>query len=335
MREREQGVALIATLILVFTASLLTAAVVALSSIHVPGSGSTVAVARSYYVEEGAANRVIWLLAADAYEYSEEPTLGDVDYSSYDTERYLADGVTHTMDYYGTPVTFSISDAASGMNIGQLSSEFTIIENADENDDAELSDRLDDLYYRYLDYVDSDDDLADSDSYEQSEYESMDDPSYPPLPRNADMQYREELAWLPEFTAQFPPDADGRWSAFMLLPPVGMSITAPELPPLMSATKVQLMGIAGLEEADAQEVLDSIASYRADPTQVMSDTMDALLLSSLESSFTRQESGYYTVKMLHAGKEGAPSGRTVISFEAVPSSGPTDDQLQYLEFFRY
>ncbi|MEA4863642.1 MAG: hypothetical protein AB7F40_06940 [Victivallaceae bacterium] len=334
IKEREQGVALIAALILVFTASLLTAAVVALSGIHVPGSNSTVAVARSYYLEEGAANRVVWLLAADAYANTEEATLGDVDYSQYDTERYLPDGVVHTMDYYGVPVTFSISDAGSGMRIDDLSNEFTYLETA-ADDDGELADKLDTLLYRYTDYTDSDDDLADSDSYEKDEYEAMDDPSSPPLPRNSAVQYREELAWLPDFAGQFPPDADGRWSAFMLIPPTGMSMTVSDTPPLTSATKEQLMGRAGLEEDEAQEVLDAIASYRADPTRVMSDYMDALLLSELNSSFSRSDSGFYTVKMLHAGKEGAPSGRTAVSFEAVPSSGPDDDQMLYLEYFRY
>ena len=64
-RKRESGSALIAVLCLIFTAGLLVTAVVSMSQYNTFTLGTRLALQRSFYTAEGAANRIQWLIAAD------------------------------------------------------------------------------------------------------------------------------------------------------------------------------------------------------------------------------------------------------------------------------
>ena len=102
-KKDERGSALIAALCLIFTAGMLTATVLILSQISTYDIAAHVSLQRSSYLNEGVMNRVQWLLAAEQNLYPDR-ALGDIDYTEYDYDRYMADGVTHEMDYYGTKV---------------------------------------------------------------------------------------------------------------------------------------------------------------------------------------------------------------------------------------
>ncbi len=325
----EQGVALVATLCALFTAGLLAAAVTAISQINTIDVGTTIQYARSAYVAEGASNRIIWLITADRFNY-DTVEVGEVSYDDYDTDRYIADGVTHTLDYYGVPVEFTISDVVSGFMSSDVSSEFDYITQQEEN--LDMTDTIEELEYRYEDYTDSGDELADSSSYEVSDYET--EYGIDILPRNASMQYREEFLYIPGFRDVFPTDSDGRFTEFMLIPPIDMSISDAESPSIMGATKLQLMSRGGLEEEDAEEVLEAIAEYRSDNT-LMSESLEIDTITMLKQSFSWEESGNYTINIRRAAKDGNPSCRLVLSFTAFSESGPDDDIIQFLEFFRY
>lgn len=80
--------------------------------------------------------------------------------------------------------------------------------------DTELYDTTERLKARIADYVDADDTVT-TDGFEEADYEAF---GMSPLPRNAAMQFREELAWIPGVTEMFPADGSGRLSALRLIP---------------------------------------------------------------------------------------------------------------------
>ncbi|MDD4817610.1 MAG: type II secretion system protein GspK [Victivallaceae bacterium] len=327
-QRAEEGIALVAVLMLLFVAGLLTAAVVAVAKLNTADATAAAELGRSTYIAEGAAARIVWLIAADRYNYS-DAVIGEIDYEQYDNDRFAADGVIHTIDYYGTPVTFAIDDAVRGMNPENLQNEFAVAAEANDGD-AEIQDSLDALLNRCNDYTDTDSDRAVSDGFEADDYENE---NRRPLPRNAPLEYREELSWVPGFSDLFPFDADGRLTAVQLLPPHGCEITLSGGVPLMNATYAQLRR-AGLEESDAETALDAIASYKKDRTP-LSDNLNADILDAMRNTFTQQESGVFTVRILHAAHDNHPSARLAFSFAAFPAAGPTDGILTFLEFFRY
>ena len=327
-RKSEEGIALVSVLMLLFVAGLLTAATVAVAKLNTADAVAAAELGRSAYIAEGAAARVAWLIAADRYNYS-DAVIGEIDYEEYDQDRCVADGVVHTIDYYGTPVTFAIDDAVRGMNPDDLQNEFSIASDANDGD-SQLQDDLAALLNRCNDYTDSDSDRAVSDGCEADDYEND---NRRPLPRNAALEYREELSWIPGFSACFPFDADGRLTAVQLIPPHGCEIDLSGGVPLMNATYAQLIR-AGLEESDAEAALDAIAQYKKDRTP-LTDNLNSDLLDVLRNTFTQQESGTFTVRILRAARDNHPSSRLVFSFAAFPASGPTDGKLTFLEFFRY
>lgn len=329
-RPAEEGIALVTVLVVIFTAGMLAAALVATAKLATVGVASGVGMARSRYVAEGAANRAMWLLTADRANYqTADPA--ETDYSSYDTERYIADGVRHTMDYYGTPVTFTIEDAVSGINSQNLATEFDYLVNAADDDQAsELEEELATLLELYTDYADADDELYSSDSYEYDHYKDLD---LHPLPRNASPQYREELAMIPGFTQIFKPDSDGRYTRFMLIPPMDMELSYSAIP-VLNATREQLKTYAALDDDQADEVLEAIARVKSERAK-LSDILDADLLTLLRSNFSWEESGGYTIKILQAAPENRPTSRLVLSLIAFETSGPENDTLTFLEYLVY
>lgn len=115
-RSSESGSALVAVLCLVFMAGLLAGAVLAMSKYGSFTMAAHLALQKSMYVNEGAAARIQYLIAADRSLYA-NVQLGETEYADYDTDRFFADGVIHVMDYYGTPVEFTITDARSGFDL--------------------------------------------------------------------------------------------------------------------------------------------------------------------------------------------------------------------------
>ena len=111
LRRGESGIALISVLLLIATGSLLALMVMSISKTTSFTVMPFVQLQRSYYVLEGMAQRIQFLISADRQLYGAPQQLNVDNYSEYDTDRYLPDAVPHYMDYYGTPVVFTIKDA--------------------------------------------------------------------------------------------------------------------------------------------------------------------------------------------------------------------------------
>ncbi len=326
--SRENGSALVAVLGLVFTAGVLTAAILSLSRTGTFEVLPHVARQRSMYILEGAGNRVQYLLAADRY-LNDDVTLGELDYEDFDYERYVADGVAHVLDYYGETVEFVITDTSSGFPM--TASTYTQTLNrlaAGFEDDSEWTDKLTAFQDKIGDYIDSDTDVK-TEGMESSEYEEL--PLYN-LPRNASPQYREELLWIPGARELFPPDKNGRFTRVMLIPPEN-TVNIPVKPSLMTADELMLRTYCNLDEDEAKEVLESLRRLRTDK-ELLSETLDPLIAERL-SNLAVKESGFYTIDLKLAGDPPKATSRLTFSFEGFSVTGPADETVRFLEWMMY
>ncbi|MBQ9338321.1 MAG: general secretion pathway protein GspK [Lentisphaeria bacterium] len=330
-KRTEQGSALLAALCLIFMAGMLTGTVLALSRISTFDVRAHVALQRSAYVNEGVANRIQFLLAADRNVYSESIDLGELDYTEYDHDRFAADGTSHIIDYHGTEVQVTINDAASGFNMDNNGYRQTLnrIVNAFQLDDTSISDQMQTLNDRITDYIDTDDNQQD-DGLEAQDYETE---KMEPLPRNGYLRYREELLFIPGITEFFKPDRYGMLSCVRLITPYGMtSINANgSNPNFFTADRFMLKVQGMLEDDEIDDVIEAREEWFKNRTK-LSEQLDALLLSRLQQNFSFRESGFFTIRIEAPEKSGRPSRRLIFTYPAFDISGPTNDMVRYYDW---
>ena len=331
-RGTEQGSALVAALCLIFMAGMLTATVLALSRIATFDVRSHVELQRSSYINEGVANRIQFLLAADRNVNPGSTQLGELDYTEFDYDRYTADGIPHIIDYHGTEVQVVIHDAASGFNLNSSSYRTTLqnIANVLQLDDTEINDKMQTLIQRIADYIDTDETLAGDDGMEENEYEAA---GLAPLPRNGNFRFREELLFIPGITEYFKPDKYGILSCIRLIAPYGLTdISRRSTNPSFFTADRLLLKIQGqLEDEEVDEVVKAREEWFKEKTK-LSDLLDSLLLSRLRSRFSFNESGFFTIRIEAPDKSNRPSRRLFFTYPAFDIAGPQNNMVRYYDW---
>ena len=328
--NNESGSALVAVLCLIFTAGILTTATLSISKAGAFDVNSHLDMQRSIYIAEGAANRVQFLIAADRHSYPGE-VLGFTDYGEYDHDRYIADGVLHKLDYYGTPLQFTITDALGGIDFSGTNyrNAITMLTNGFITD-SDWAEKLTKLRAKLDDYTDSDDNVSEE-GMESGEYEEI---YASPLPRNDGFQFREELLYIDGFREIIPLDKYGRLSRVRLIPPANtINERRASRPSLFTADLMTLRTYGNLTDEEAKEVLEALEEWKNNRV-LLEDSLDPLLLESL-SNFSGEESGYYTVIIEPDSSHLRPFRRLVQSYEGFSIAGPTNQTLRYLEWMLF
>ena len=339
LRRGESGIALISVLLLVATGSLLAMMIMSISKNTSFTVLPFVQLQRSYYVLEGMAQRVQFLISADR-ELNGAPQQLNVDnYSEFDTDRYLPDAVPHYMDYYGTPMVFTIKDAASpvslqGTNFQQAFQQFRNF--VDEEND--FTDLLEDLTNLITDYIDTDDSPNDTNSWEADEYY---DAGMSPLPRNGAITDRNEFAYIPGITDIFPIDQDGRLSYIRLIPPATAGVTIDGNPDIFGVTDQWLVTACDLEDNELEELRQAIAEFHSvDRVPLSENLADSSAMQKINNYVRWNASGVYTVIIRPAvtdayGEELAekvPGRRLVFTYTPTPVTGATNGFVQFYEW---
>ncbi len=330
MKKRKlyrHNAALVAVLCLIFSAGLLTAVTLALSQTGTFSVASHIELQRSMLVAEGAAARIQYLLAADRNLHPDDKP-GEVDYTTFDYDRYMADGVTHTIDYYGEKISFTVLDAVSGWDMSGAGYE-TVLAGISGQDDAgdDQIYLVEQVTHRLGDYLDSDDDIRDY-GMEVTDYE---DQGFAPLPRNAPMQFREELLYIEGFTELFPLDGNGRLSSIRLIPPESTSDLSDDKMNLFAADRRTIELVCDLTEDELDRAMDALERWKNDK-ELLSDTLDDELLAKLKGSFATQESGAYTVIIQAPAEHSRPFRKLVFSYSGFEISGPEGQVINYMEW---
>lgn len=340
LRRGESGIALISVLLLIATGSLLALMVMSISKTTSFTVMPFIQLQRSYYVLEGMAQRVQFLISADRELYGNPQQLNVDNYSEYDTDRYLPDAVPHYMDYYGTPMVFTIKDAAGpvslqGTNFQQALQQFRNF--VDEEND--FTDLLDELNYIITDYIDEDDSPTDTDSWEEDEYY---DAGMYPLPRNGAITDRNEFAFIPGMTDLFPIDQDGRLSYIRLIPPATAGVTIDGNPDIFGVTDDWLVVACDLDESDLEELHQAIAEFHSADRVPLTENLssDSTVMQKINNYVRWNSSGVYTVIIRPAvtdeyGEElekKVPGRRLVFTYTPTAVSGATNGFVQFYEW---
>ena len=331
-KRNEQGSALIAALCLIFMAGMLTASVLALSRIATFDVRAHIELQRSAYINEGVANRIQFLLAADRNVNPSGTQLGELDYEEFEYDRYTADGIPHVIDYHGTEVQVVIQDAAAGFNLNSGSYRNTLrsIVSALELEDSEISEKMETLTERITDYLDADDDMSGDNGMEANEYDAE---NLAPLPRSGTLRYREELLFIPGLSEFFKPDKYGMLSSVRLVTPYGLSDINRNSgnPNFFTADRFMLKVQGRLEDEEVDEVIAARDEWFKEKTK-LSEQLDGLLLNRLRSRFSFRESGYFTIRIESPEKSGRPSRRLIFTYPAFGITGPLNDMVRYYDW---
>lgn len=327
--KKQSGSAMAASIVFILSATLLTMAVLSISKYNSFTIRPHVELQKSFYINEGAANRIQWLIAADRGLHPVSNP-GNEDYSEYDYDRYLADGVIHTIDYYGTEVEFSITDARSGFDFSSRSANSTWNRiKRTWNTDTDLTDKVDILRDLLTDYTDTNDNIS-GDGKEVSDYEAEDKA---PLPRNAALQYREELFYIDGFLELFPTDKHGRLTSIRLIPPDNMANLSGN-PSIFTADRFLLKTYCDLEDEEADAVLEAIKIFQTERIN-LEDQLGVELLPKIRRGLSWNESGYYTVDIRPKTGSGRIGKRLTFTFHGFDANGPSDDIVRYLQWISY
>ena len=340
LRRGESGIALISVLLLIATGSLLALMVMSISKTTSFTVMPFIQLQRSYYVLEGMAQRIQFLISADRELYGNPQQLNVDNYSEYDTDRYLPDAVPHYMDYYGTPVVFTIKDAAGpvnlqGTNFQQALQQFRNF--VDEEND--FTDLLEDLNYIITDYVDTDDSPTDTNSWEADEYDEV---GMTPLPRNGAITDRNEFAYIPGMTDLFPIDQDGRLSYIRLIPPATAGVTIDGNPDIFGVTDDWLVLACDLDESDLQDLHEAIAEFHSIDRVPLTENLssESTVMTKINNYVRWNSSGVYTVIIRPAvtdeyGEElekKIPGRRLVFTYTPSPVTGATNGYVAFYEW---
>jgi hypothetical protein len=340
LRRGESGIALISVLLLIATGSLLALMVMSISKTTSFTVMPFIQLQRSYYVLEGMAQRIQFLISADRELYGNPQQLNVDNYSEYDTDRYLPDAVPHFMDYYGTPVVFTIKDAAGPVNMQgtdfqQALQQFRNF--VDEEND--FTDLLEDLNYIITDYIDTDNSPSDTNSWEEDEYYEA---GMSPLPRNGAITDRNEFAYIPGLTELFPIDQDGRLSYIRLIPPAVAGVTIDGNPDIFSVTDDWLVLACDLDENDLEDLHEAIAEFHSFDRVPLTEnlTSDSTVMTKINNYVRWNSSGVYTVIIRPAvtdeyGEElekKFPGRRLVFTYTPTPTAGATNGYVPFYEW---
>lgn len=342
LRRGESGIALISVLLLIATGSLLALMVMSISKTTSFTVMPFVQLQRSYYVLEGMAQRIQFLISADRQLYGNPQQINVDNYSEYDTDRYLPDAVPHFMDYYGTPVVFTIKDAAGPVNL--RGSEFQQALRQFQNfvdEENDFTDLLEDLNYIITDYIDTDESPTDTNSWESDEYYQA---GMSPLPRNGAITDRNEFAYIPGLTDLFPIDQDGRLSYIRLIPPADAGVTIDGNPDIFGVTDDWLVLACDLDENDLEELHQAIAEFHSvDRVPLTENLSDSTVMTKINNYVRWDSSGVYTVIIRPAvtdayGEElekKVPGRRLVFTYTPSPVTGTANGYVPFYEWMYF
>jgi len=315
--NRESGIALITVLCLLLLVSMLTASIVTVSQTASAQIRTFAEQEKSMILAEGVVARIYWLILNDKMLHTDRNLDKGQGEEDDETERFIADGTEHIIDFDGIKVTFSINDMMSGFDVSGYSpgNDFNVIETY-LGIGKESTEELTTFKSRLLDYVDVDS-LERLNGMENNDYKAL---GLYQLPRNSRMQYREEIMYIPGAREYFKVDDLGRLNSVKLILPAenaGGNYASRRFDGF-SADKLMLMGKLKCTEDEALEILEAIALWKKEKIP-LADSLDDDLLRRLKANFSFRESGFYNVIIKIAGQDNSQGRPLSISMQISPA----------------
>ncbi|MCK5801356.1 MAG: hypothetical protein KAI66_00920 [Lentisphaeria bacterium] len=303
--RRQRGVALVIVMGVVATAGVMVAHLAMTTEVLAREAVVASERQRLRYVAESAAGRAAWMYMTDRRLFTDR-SLGGVPAAreTSDLEPWMLDGREHRDEEAGW--TVRLGDALAGIDFsGRNPGEELRVQGAaapDESEESEEQEIIDEFLDIVKDYIDTDD-LVRLRGMERSNYE---DAEMLGLPRDAPFHYREEVYWLPGWSEVV-------FGRVRLIAPRGIGQGSrrrrERKPPFFSASPGMLREKGRLEDDELERVLAARRQWQTSG-EPLEESLDALLVGRLKSSFSFVESGLATIEAVAHSFDGQVS-RTV------------------------
>ncbi len=252
------------------------------------------------YQAESAADTAFWMHLTDRRLYSNR-TLGqsenDALRENSDFGCWMLDGRPHQFDD-GKAYVY-LQSAENGIKVSSLENDLKV--GLDLADDADLLTEIDNFIAAYKDYTDADD-LLNINGFEADDYAAA---GFPTLPRNAAMQFKEEIYWLPDWENVVQ-------EGICIIPPLGISYEFKKgsKPSIFAASDATICARLNIDEgsAELESIHEALLRWKEDGTP-LEDVLDLDLLSQIKANFDFTEPGlalvvaqaYDSNREIHAG----------------------------------
>ena len=314
-RSGESGVALVTVMALLSVLGMLAAAVIASSLYLMRDTRSARSRMLAFYASESALNRALFCLRLDRAAHPER-RLGEYDYSRRGAvDRFMADGIRHTI-VRGDDVFFvTVTDAVSGIGIAPAATTLPERLAAAWRDRARFRNSDFDtsrLFGRFLDkltdFLDADN-FRQLDGMERDEYRKL---NLANLPRNGVPEYADELLMIPgaaDFLASgaLPPLLPAGWCG-VAIPDGRVSLFASQLEEIAVAAELSDRELARLREA--------LEEFRS-TGKPLGNFLAQAIADKLEGKVKSDESGFYRIRVEPVDPAAAP----VLDAVALPGVG--------------
>lgn len=285
----------------------------------------------SAYLAEGAVSRLQWLMMDGIQKNTNRNTASRFDNSSMSkVSKYIAVGRPISIHYYDAMVTARIFDMASGFNVSgsigyqpiqSLIQAYSMFPSVVANLKIFLN--------RFSDYIIPGLAGKSANGMSKGDYTAL---GLYPLPRNDQLQYRDEVLWIPGSGNLLIPDEFGRLSELNIVPPQNMYFYINKIN-FFSANKTMIMSQCNFNEDEANAIVQGRDNWlKSDSNFSIYKFIDTNYMMTLTQRFSFQDSGFYTIVITASQGEGFYERMLIVSAKIGPVSGNTIEYYEYLVY---
>jgi hypothetical protein len=183
---------------------------------------------------------------------------------------------------------------------------------------------------RFSDYINSGLGGRSANGMNKDDYTSM---GLSPLPRNDQLEYKDEVLWIPGAGDIFTPNQFGRLSELNIIPPHGMYFYANKIN-FFSADKAMIMAQCNFNADEANAIIQGRDNWlKGDSNLSIYNFIDTNYMMKLTQQFSFQDSGYYTLVISASQGEGYYERMMIVSLKI--GTTISDNGIQYYEYLVY
>ena len=290
--DGQSGMALVLVLGVLASALLMVAHMMTVSELLAKEAKTCVLRSEFKYQAESATDVAFWMHLTDRRLFSDRrmgETL-DTRETYSDFEPWMLDRQSHSFDDGRCMVYLNAAD--QGFRVDKPESLMDLV----DMDDTETKEMIEEFQDVLKDYTDGDD-LKSLYGMEKDDYEAE---GFPTLPRNHDIQFREEVYWLPNWQ-------DCIVGAVAIVPPRSMSFSSTdsegEKPSFFSSSDDYIQTLLDLSDSEMEQVRLAKEAWEQDGVS-LSESLDADLWYEISNKFSFQESNEATISAMVSNPDG-------------------------------
>ncbi|MEG2075687.1 MAG: hypothetical protein RRY34_04205 [Victivallaceae bacterium] len=288
--HNDDGFALISVLIVFSVLGVLVMTILYNTTEIYVKAAKLITISRSHYAAESAVNNAILNLYSDLTVFPER-RLGEIDYSSSNTKRFLADNVAHAVEIDEFELFFTIKDANCGIDISgayPADNIRAILGNSFSDDEKNFLD-FTAVMSRITDYTDKNQ-LVSADGMEAAEYQNI---NYQTMPRNKKFAYKEEIFLIPGIRNYIDFNEYGICDLLKTIPLNGMRRISGRAN-LYAAPPALITQICKFTLEERQLLETAMQNWQKHGIQ-LAKQLSPEMMGKLNSSFSTYESGCYII----------------------------------------